>query len=203
MTTLEEGTFLVKLARSTIVKYITDSSQPSPPAAQLESLGRKSGVFVTIEKLHDGEKVLRGCIGYPLPYMPLVDATMECAVCAAVNDPRFPPLKKTELKDILVEVSVLTQPNLLDARLHRDYPAMIKVGRDGLIVESDFNKGLLLPQVPVEYGWDEETFLSQCCMKAGLPLDCWLSKETKVYTFTAEVFSEIQPDGEVRRKDFS
>ena len=203
MTTLEEGLFLVKLARSTITKYVTDSSKACPPTPPSESLGEKTGVFVTIEKLHGGEKVLRGCIGYPLPYMPLVDATVECAVCAAVSDPRFPPLKSSELKDILIEVSVLTQPKLLEAKNHGDYPRMIKVGRDGLIVEGGYDKGLLLPQVPVEYGWDEETFLSQCCMKAGSPPDCWLSKETKVYTFTAEVFSETTPDGEVRRKDLS
>ncbi|MEM4214077.1 MAG: TIGR00296 family protein, partial [Candidatus Methanomethylicaceae archaeon] len=96
---------------------------------------------------------------------------------------------------------VLTPPVLLEVNDPKEYPKRIKVGRDGLVVEMGYYKGLLLPQVPVEYGWDEETFLSECCMKAGLPPDSWLSRDVKIYTFSAEVFTEVSPGGEIVRKE--
>lgn len=188
---------MVKLARTAVTKYITDSTVMPPPDSPSKSLSAKSGVFVTIEKLKDGARVLRGCIGYPLPYMPLVEATIDSAVSAAVNDPRFPPLKHKELDEVVFEVSVLTPPAIVKTNDPKLYPKLIKVGRDGLIIEKDFCKGLLLPQVPTEYGWDEETFLSECCMKAGLPPDSWLSKDVKVYSFSAIVFTEITPGGDI------
>jgi uncharacterized protein (TIGR00296 family) len=197
MTSLEEGIFLVKLARTAATKYVTDSTVMSPPDPPSKSLSAKSGVFVTIEKLKGGARVLRGCIGYPLPYMPLVEATVDSAISAAVKDPRFPPLKPKELEEVVFEVSVLTPPAIVKTNDPKLYPKLIKVGRDGLIIEKGFYKGLLLPQVPTEYGWDEETFLSECCMKAGLPPDSWLSKDVMVYSFSATVFTEITPGGEV------
>lgn len=201
MLTLEEGTFLVRLARSTVTKYLTESIKPSPPSPPSQRLYEKSGAFVTIEKLVGKERLLRGCIGYPLPHLPLIEAVMESAISAAVEDPRFPPLRKDELKEVVFEVSVLTPPVLLSVNNPQEYPKKIKVGRDGLIVEMGFYKGLLLPQVPVEYGWDEETFLSECCMKAGLPPDSWISSNVKIYTFMAEVFTELSPGGEVVQKE--
>jgi len=197
MTSLEEGIFLVKLARTAVTKYLIDSTVMVPPDPPSKSLLDKSGVFVTIEKLKSGARVLRGCIGYPLPYMPLVEATVDSAVSAAFNDPRFPPLKAKELEEVVFEVSVLTPPAIVKTNDPKLYPKMIKVGRDGLIIEKGFYKGLLLPQVPTEYGWDEETFLSECCMKAGLPPDSWLSKDVKVYSFSAIVFTEITPGGDI------
>jgi uncharacterized protein (TIGR00296 family) len=194
---IEEGAFLVKLARSAVTKYVTESCKISPPVPPSKRMNEKSGVFVTIEKIYGGERALRGCIGYPLPYMPLVEATIDSAISAAVSDPRFEPLHPEELSEVVFEVSILTPPNLLQPKNPKDYIKLIKVGRDGLVIEKGYYKGLLLPQVPVEYGWNEETFLSECCMKAGLPPDSWLSKEVKVYTFSAEVFSEAQPGGEV------
>jgi uncharacterized protein (TIGR00296 family) len=176
---------------------MTDSTVMSPPNPPSKSLLAKSGVFVTIEKLKGGARTLRGCIGYPLPYMPLVEATVDSAVSAAFNDPRFPPLKPKELEEVVFEVSVLTPPAIVKTNDPKLYPKLIKVGRDGLIIEKDFYKGLLLPQVPTEYGWDEETFLSECCMKAGLPPDSWLSKDVKVYSFSATVFTEVTPGGDV------
>jgi len=187
----------VKLARTAVTKYMTDSTVMSPPNPPSKSLLAKSGVFVTIEKLKGGARTLRGCIGYPLPYMPLVEATVDSAVSAAFNDPRFPPLKPKELEEVVFEVSVLTPPAIVKTSDPKLYPKLIKVGRDGLIIEKDFYKGLLLPQVPTEYGWDEETFLSECCMKAGLPPDSWLSKDVKVYSFSATVFTEVTPGGDV------
>lgn len=198
---IEEGTFLVKLARDAVTKYITKMEKISPPANLNAKFYEKRGAFVTIEKLINDEKVLRGCIGYPLPHLPLVEAVIESAISAAIEDPRFPPLREGELSQVIFEVSVLTPPKLLEVKNPRDYPKLIKIGRDGLIVEMGPYSGLLLPQVPVEYNWDEETFLSECCMKAGLPPDCWLSRSVRIYSFTAEVFCEERPYGKVIKRE--
>jgi len=98
---------------------------------------------------------------------------------------------------------VLTRPELVRVEDPRDYPKAIKVGRDGLIVEKGFFRGLLLPQVPVEWGWDEETFLGQTCMKAGLYPDAWFDPDTRIYRFQAIVFEEEEPRGRVRRVELS
>jgi hypothetical protein len=201
LVTLNEGIFLVKLSRRAVSDYIRRGIEPNPPEDTPPSLRSKAGVFVTIEEYEGGRKGLRGCIGYPLPYAPLVEATIDSAISAATRDPRFDPMIETELPKVVFEVSVLTPPSLINADHPRDYPKKIKVARDGLVVEMGFNKGLLLPQVPVEWGWDEATFLSECCMKAGLPPDSWLSKDAKIYSFTAEVFSEMSPLGEIKRRD--
>ncbi|RLE50472.1 MAG: TIGR00296 family protein [Candidatus Methanomethylicota archaeon] len=205
MYTLEDGTFLVKLARKAVTTYLTENREIEPPPETPQHLREKRGVFVTIETFFErfGKKMtqLRGCIGYPEPIMPLVEALIDSAISAAVRDPRFPPMSKEELSKVVFEVSVLTPPTLVKVENPKDYPKAIKVGRDGLIVELGFYKGLLLPQVPVEYGWDEETFLSECCVKAGLSPDCWLSRNVKIYSFQAEVFSEVEPNGAVIRKE--
>lgn len=197
---MEEGVFLVKLARTAVTKYLTESMKIAPPRPPSARLYEKSGVFVTIEKLIGKEKVLRGCIGYPLPHLPLIEAVIESAISAAVEDPRFQPLRKEELTEVVFEVSVLTPPTLLRVDNPREYPKKIKVGRDGIMVEMGLYKGLLLPQVPVEYNWDEETYLSECCLKAGLPPDAWISEGVKIYTFTAEIFAELSPGGEIIQK---
>ena len=108
-------------------------------------------------------------------------------------------MREDELDDIVVEVSVLTPPEPIEGP-PKERPMKIKVGRDGLLIEKGFYSGLLLPQVPIEWGWDEEEFLAQTCWKAGLPPDCWLDPDTKVYRFTAEIFEEEKPWGPVRRK---
>jgi len=199
--TLKEGEFLVKLARKAVESYIKDARRISPPKDTPSRLWDKRGVFVTLEKLYklDEKTVreLRGCIGRPYPLFPLVEATIDSAIDAAVNDPRFNPVSLSELTSIVVEVSVLTKPKLLEVDDPRQYPSLIKIGRDGLIVEHGPYKGLLLPQVPVEYKWDPETFLCECCIKAFLPPDSWLRKDVRIYTFQAQVFSELNPRGEV------
>lgn len=197
MVTLEEGRFLVRLARRTVSEYLRSGTESSPPEDTPQTLREKSGVFVTIEEYDGGRKGLRGCIGYPLPHSPLVEATIDSAISAATRDPRFDPMSEVELPNVVFEVSVLTPPALLKASRPLDYPKLIKVARDGLVVERGYHKGLLLPQVPIEWGWDESTFLSECCMKAGLPPDSWLSADVKIYTFTAQVFSEARPCGEI------
>ena len=200
---LQEGAFLVKLARDAVTKYITKSETIPPPAPITGRLKENSGVFVTIEKLEGNSRMLRGCIGYPMPILPLLEATIDSAINAAVNDPRFPPLDATELDEVVFEVSILTPLTLLRVKNTKEYPTLIKVGREGLVIEKGYCKGLLLPQVPVEEGWDAETFLSACCMKAGLQPDEWLSKDTKVESFTADVFTEETPKGKIVTKRLS
>jgi len=196
----EHGEFLVRLARKAIEEYLRTGKEISPPEDTPQELWEKMGVFVTLNRFNVPHQVaLRGCIGFPLPLYPLVKATIKAAIYAAVDDPRFPPVELHELDNLAIEVSVLTPPELIEGK-PEERPKKIKVGRDGLIVEKGIYSGLLLPQVPIEWGWDEEEFLSQTCWKAGLPLDCWLDKDTRVYKFTAEIFEEEYPKGPIKRK---
>jgi hypothetical protein len=148
----------------------------------------------------DGEKDLRGCIGYPYPTEPLAKAVIESAISSATQDPRFYPISLSELDNVVFEISVLTPPQLIETKKSSEYPSKVKVGEDGLIVERGMYKGLLLPQVPVEWKWDCEEFLCQCCIKAGLPPDNWLLDGTRIYKFQAIIFEEEKPRGEIRRK---
>lgn len=196
----EEGEFLVRLARKAVRENLKNGKIISPPENVSPCLLEKKGVFVTINSVINGEKSLRGCIGFPYPVYPLVRAVIEAAIESATRDPRFPPMTLRELDNVVFEVSVLTEPELIKVDSPREYPSKIKVGEDGLIVERGFYKGLLLPQVPVEWNWDEEEFLCQCCLKAGLPPDCWLLKGTKIYKFQCIIFEETSPNGSVVRK---
>ena len=125
---------------------------------------------------------------------------IHAALSAAAEDPRFPPVKLEELNSIVFEVSVLTPPELVEVEKPTDYPSKIKVGQDGLIMERGYRKGLLLPQVPVELKWNEEEFLCQTAMKAGLPPDSWLLKDSKIYKFQAIIFEEASPKGKIEQK---
>jgi uncharacterized protein len=196
---LEEGKFLVNLARSAVKTYLETGKSVKAPESTPEKLFERCGVFVTINSLKNGEKKLRGCIGYPYPTSPLVEAVIDSAVSAATRDPRFYSLSLAELGNVVFEVSVLTPPEPVEAANPKEYLAKIKVGEDGLIVEKGMYKGLLLPQVPVEWEWREEEFLCQCCVKAGLPPDSWLTMGSKVYKFQAIIFEEETPQGEVKR----
>lgn len=192
--TLEEGTFLVRLARRGIEKYLLEGRLLEEEAP--EELKKPRGVFVTLLK---GEE-LRGCIGFPFPTFPLVEATVKAAISSAFSDPRFPPLEMEEMKEVRVEVSVLSPPEPIRVKDPKEYPQHVKVGRDGLIVEWRGFSGLLLPQVAVEWNWDSQEFLSQTCMKAGLGADCWLRKDVKISRFTAQIFSEVEPGGKVEER---
>jgi uncharacterized protein (TIGR00296 family) len=193
MYTLEEGEYLARLARRVIAKHLK-GEKTRAPEKPAEKLREKAGVFVTLETYPT--KDLRGCIGYPEPVMPLVEALMKVAVSAATNDPRFPPLQLEELETILVEVSILTKPKVLTVK-PKKYVNQIDIGKHGLIVEHGFNRGLLLPQVAVDENWDKEDFLANTCMKAGLLPDAWLDEDTKVYRFEGIVFTELIPEGRV------
>jgi uncharacterized protein (TIGR00296 family) len=197
---LEEGKFLVRLARKAAEEYLKTRKHIRVPEDTPQKLSQPCGVFVTINSVKYGEKQLRGCIGYPYPSTPLTQAVIESAISSATQDPRFPPISLSELESVVFEVSILTPPQIIRIEKPSEYPSKIKVGGDGLIVEKDMFKGLLLPQVPIEWKWNEEEFLCQCCIKAGLPPDCWLLNDTKIYKFQAIIFEEEKPRGEVKRK---
>lgn len=180
----EDGKFLVKLARETIETFIKEKKKLKVPENTPDSLKEELGVFVTLNK--DG--LLRGCIGYPEPIAPLVKAVIDVAISAAVNDPRFSPVTINELDDLEIEVSVLTKPVLIEAKKPEEYMEKIKIGEDGLIIERGPYKGLLLPQVAVEWGWNVEEFLYNTCVKAGLTADCWIYPDVKIYKFSSQIF---------------
>jgi len=198
----QEGEFIVKLARRAVEEYLKNGEVITPPRDTSQTLLEKCGVFVTINGFKDSDKELRGCIGYPYPTTRLAQAIVETAISSATQDPRFYPLSLEELDNVVFEVSVLTPPELVKTDNPKKYLSHIKVGQDGLIIERGGCKGLLLPQVPVEWHWDEEEFLCQCCIKAGLPPDNWLMKDTKIYKFQAIIFEETTPRGEIERKTF-
>ncbi|HXG90079.1 MAG TPA: AmmeMemoRadiSam system protein A [Vicinamibacterales bacterium] len=167
---------LLALARQALEARVREQQAPEVP----EQLNvPASGLFVTIT--HAGQ--LRGCLGTLSADQGLAEATTRLAGDVSRDDSRFRPVTPGELDDITIDLSVLTPTERVDD------PATIEVGRHGLIVQQGGRRGLLLPQVATEHGWDRETFLAQTCMKAGLPPDAWRRGAT-VYRFEAEVFSE-------------
>ncbi len=173
--------FLLKAARDNIASWLKKRRgirifpTDAPPA-----LLEKRGVFVTLKK----HGRLRGCTGYLSGIKPLILAVLDNSYNAAFKDPRFGPVTGDELKAITIEISVLTEPVPVKS------VEEIKVGRDGLIMERIPYRGLLLPQVPVEQGWDRETVLEETCRKAGLPSNAWRDRETTILRFQAVVFGE-------------
>lgn len=198
--TLEDGKFLVRLAREAVEKYLQDGKVVQAPKNMSSKFLERCGVFVTLNSVRGKKKELRGCIGFPYPTLSLVEAVIDSAIDSATQDLRFPSVSHDELDSIAFEVSVLTPPKLVKVENHTEYPSKIEVGKDGLIVERGYYKGLLLPQVPVEWNWNEEEFLCQCCMKAGLSPDCWVLEGTKIYKFQAIIFEETTPKGEIKPK---
>lgn len=190
---LEEGSKAVKLARRAIEEYLRTRKVIRVELGGVFS--QKRGVFTTLIK-HGN---LRGCIGFPYPIKRLDEAIIESAISAAVDDPRFEPVRLSEMDEIEVEVTILTEPEKIEAS-PRDLPKFVEIGRHGLMVKKGLFSGLLLPQVAVEFGFDAEEFLSQTCMKAGLPPDCWLSG-AEVYRFEGQIFKEVEPRGNVIEVD--
>ena len=197
MINTDDAKVLINLARSAIEKALKGKNINVPQWVR-EKYSQPAGVFVTLK---NGGR-LRGCIGLPYPVLPLWKATVHAALGAAFEDPRFPPLQsEEELNNTTFELTILTPPRELKVEDKRLLPQLIKVGRDGLIVEAMGRSGLLLPQVPIEQGWDSVTFLAHTCLKAGLPPDCWLWDKTKVKTFQGLVFEELSPRGEVVKRE--
>jgi AmmeMemoRadiSam system protein A len=175
---------LLQMARTAIARAIGAVRErlvadplPNPQSPHPRDL--RAGAFVTLRI--KGE--LRGCIGYPEPQLLLVDVVERCAVSAAISDPRFPPLSLAEWSEVDLEISVLGPIEPVD-----DIREVV-VGRDGLIVEFGRRRGLLLPQVAVEWRWDASEFAAQTCIKAGLPRNAW-QKGARLFKFEAEVFGE-------------
>jgi uncharacterized protein (TIGR00296 family) len=194
----EDGAFLVRLARKAVEEYVKNKRQIVPPSNTPKELWKFGASFVTLLKLVGDRTELRGCIGYTAAFQPLVENVISAAIAAATQDPRFPPVKSEELKRIIVEVSVLSPLIQINKE---DIMDEFLIGRDGLFVKRGLYTGLLLPEVPVEYCWDKETFLCETCMKAGLRPDCWLDEETEIYRFSARTFRETHPGGDVVERD--
>jgi len=178
--------FVLKLVREAIETYVNTGKKIYIPKEYPEELKEKRGVFVTI---YIRPKELRGCIGLPYPQKPLIEGLIEAAV-ETCEDPRFPPLSKEELKDIFIEVSILTEPELIKVKNSKDYFKEIEIGKDGLILNRGSYGGLFLPQVPVEQKWNCQEYLNNLCYKAGFTSDVWLDSLTKIYKFHTEIFSE-------------
>ncbi|NOR12723.1 MAG: AmmeMemoRadiSam system protein B [Candidatus Aminicenantes bacterium] len=172
----EEQTNLLKIARETLERYVLNNEIFQPETDNPKFLSEK-GAFVTLKK--NGE--LRGCIGFIEPVLPLHQTLVQATIYAASKDARFPPVTPSELKDIDIEISVLTPLKKIEN------PGEVEVGKHGLIIVKGNRRGLLLPQVPVENRWSRQTFLQQTCQKAGLPKDAWKSG-ADIYTFEAIVF---------------
>ncbi|MEX1996340.1 MAG: TIGR00296 family protein [Nitrosopumilaceae archaeon] len=190
-----DGEILVKTARSAVTEYLMTRKKIVLQEDFKSRFSYNSGVFVTLNKTNE----LRGCIGFPTPEKKLYQSLVDAAIASATEDPRFPHAKYEELNDISFEVTVLTPPIEVKVENTLDYPSKIKVGRDGLIVKWEFGSGLLLPQVPIDWGWNEEEFLNHACEKAGAPHDCWKRKETRILRFEGIVFKETSPNGNVVR----
>jgi len=195
----EDGNFLVKLARKTVDEYVTQKKKVQPPPDTPEHLKERSGVFVTLNSKEGDRVSLRGCIGRPYPSHPLVQAVIDSSIDSAVNDPRFPPVSPKELDTIIVDLSVLTPPEKIEYSDPNELLSLVKVGRDGLIARLGMWRGLLLPQVPVDWNWSTLEFLQHTCNKAGLPMDAWKKPETEFMSFQAEIFGEETPRGNIVR----
>ena len=178
------GNFLVELSKDTIKHFLETGKHMVKPEGYPIELDEQLGVFVTLNKNHN----LRGCIGYAEPIKPAIDATMEVALAAAFNDPRFPQLKEEEFNDLDFEITVLTKPEIIEVAHPDQYFDEIEIGRDGLIIQKGYARGLLLPQVAVENAFTTEDFLEHTCMKAGISADSWMDESCDVYRFQGQIF---------------
>jgi len=196
MVSLAQAKKLIKLAHDAISAYFEGKTLEVSEELQKEFKEEK-GVFVSLYVKEE----LVGCIGFPEPIFPLWLAVRKAVIGAGFGDPRFPPLVKSQMRDLRVELSILTKPEVIEIKNPKEYLKKIKIGRDGLMVKDEFGSGLLLPQVAVEWGWDAEEFLNQTCMKAGLDPDCWRNTKRNVYKFQGQVFTEEK--GKVVEKKLS
>ena len=190
-----DGKKLVKMARRAVTEYLKNN-QTIDDSEFNSKFNFSSGVFVTLNK----QDSLRGCIGFPLPVKKLSEGLIDAAISAATRDTRFEPVNEDELANIVFEVTILTKPEEVVVDDTSQYVQNIKVGKDGLIVDNGFASGLLLPQVPIEYRWDEQEFLEYTCQKAGLSKDAWKDRSTKISKFQGVIFKEESPNGNIIRE---
>ncbi len=194
MLSLDLGKKLVRLARSSIERSFKEGFKVE--MVREKKLKEKRGVFVTLRTFPENR--LRGCIGFPYPSLPLYEAVQKAAYSAAFEDFRFTPLRKEELEKITLEISVLSKPKLIKVKDASEYFKKIEIGKDGLIIQNGPFSGLLLPQVPIEMNWSVEEFLENLCYKANLTPDFIWDKNTKIWKFQAQIFTETKPKGEIK-----
>ena len=178
------GNYLVELSKETIKYFLDTGKTMVKPEDYPIELDEELGVFVTLNKNNN----LRGCIGYAEPVKPAIDATMDVALSAAFNDPRFPQLSPEEFDELDFEVTVLTKPEMIIVAHPDQYFDEIEIGRDGLIIQKGYAKGLLLPQVATENAFTTEEFLEHTCMKAGISADSWMDESCDVLKFQGQIF---------------
>lgn len=184
MISIENGQYLVGIAKEAVSNYLETGEVIDIPDDCPEELKEKLGVFVTLTENNQ----LRGCIGYPEPVESAIQATINVAISAATKDPRFNPVTLEEYPKLIFEVTVLTKPELIAVETPEQYLEEIKIGKDGLIIEKGFSRGLLLPQVAPENNMDVKEFLAHTCMKAGISADSWLDDSCDVYKFQGQIF---------------
>ena len=197
MLSIKQGEMAIKFTRTVLSSTIENEGSPKDDLPPI--FDEKYGVFTTLHTYPSHQ--LRGCIGIPEPVMSLKKALVESAQ-SVTHDPRFPVLQDHELEGIIVEVTVLTKPERINEKKPANILEEIKVGRDGLIIEQGYFKGLLLPQVPIEQNWEKKTFVEHTCLKAGLPVDSWKEEGTTIKKFTGQIFAEEKPFGSVQEKTF-
>jgi len=178
----KDQALLLRLARDALESSFKDSDPDTSKAGHLTQL---RGCFVTLHKNNQ----LRGCIGFPKPIMPLYEQIIAASKAAAFDDPRFPSVNKDELKGLIIEISILTRPELIKVKDSEEYLKNVEIGRDGLIIQGK-SSGLLLPQVATEYNFSPKQFLECVCEKAGMDKNAWKDTDNKIYKFHAEIFSE-------------
>ncbi len=195
---IEEGRFLVKLARQSVEYFLEKQKYPAIPKTYPQNLDKTAGIFVTISTFPSND--LRGCIGYPYAFSPLIESCISASIKAACEDPRFECVKIKELDNLVFEVTILSPMILLDQ--NRPYDEQIEIGRDGLLVVCDYfgRSGLLLPQVATQWGFDKKTFLKEVCIKAGLETDCMHNKNCKFYRFESQIFKEVSPKSDIKEE---
>jgi uncharacterized protein len=182
-----EKQLLLEVARRALSAAVERrESLESPP--QSPDIEESAGAFVTLRQ----RARLRGCIGQIASGQSLIEVVAHCAKAAALEDPRFDPVRPDELDEIEIEISVLS-------RLEEIAPEQIEAGRHGLMVSRGWQRGVLLPQVAIECRWQAPRFLAETCAKAGLARNAWQDAETKIYGFTAEVFCESELNSQEQR----
>jgi AmmeMemoRadiSam system protein A len=175
-----EQQVLLAIARQAIIHGVQTGQEYVEPREE-KVLNQRNGCFVTIKQ--NGE--LRGCIGNFQSELPLFKEVAQMAQASATKDPRFYPLKETDLDNFSLEISVLSPLEKIEEIDE------IEIGKHGIYIEKSFYRGVLLPQVALEHNWDRLTFLQQTCLKAGLPTDAWQADDADIYVFSAQVFGEI------------
>jgi uncharacterized protein (TIGR00296 family) len=192
---LEEGEELVRAARNAIeLSIISQNLDKEIIEKKLNKFDQKHGVFVTI--YHYPTRTLRGCIGFMEGIGPIKRLIVDAAIGAAAEDPRFVPISHLEFEHMIIEVSILSKTERIIGE-PQEIKEQVKIGRDGLVIEYGYHKGLLLPIVAVDQRWYPEEFLENVCIKAGLPDHMWKQHDIFLYRFSTQVFREVEPRGKI------